>query len=397
LVGRVFTVVAALLVAAGAAGAAPRATPGVTSTTITLGGSAPFTGEASAAGGVARGADAYFKWVNAHGGVRGRKVVYKILDDAYDPARTVQNTRELVQQDQVFAMFNVIGTNPNLAIRQFLNQLGVPQIFAASGATTFGTDYKQYPWTIGYIPSYQAEGKIYGRYITKTLPTAKVAILYQDDAYGKDLVTGLKKVIRPSKIVASQAYDPTSADVRSQMAKLKASKATVLCVFAFGKFAVQAYYSLNSLGWHPKVFVNDVASAASLMKLSPGKVTEGSISIVFGKDPSSPQWKRDKGMKLYRSVMAKYYADGISNSYAAAGAGAAYTMVDVLRKAGKNLTREGLMRAATHLTERGNPFVLPGIVIRTTSRNHFPIAQVKLQRWHKGHWVIFGKLISAKP
>ena len=395
---RVIIVAVAVVVAAGAAGAAPRATPGVTATTITLGGTAPFTGEASAAGGVARGADAYFKWVNAHGGIHGRKVVYKVLDDGYDPARTVPAVRQLVQQDQVFAIFNVIGTNPNLAIRPFLNDLRVPQIFAASGATAFGTDYKKYPWTIGYIPSYQAEGKIYGRYIVKNAKQTKVAVLYQDDDYGKDVLAGLKKGLGSRvKIVDAESYDPTSADVRSQMAKLKASKANVLCLFAFGKFAVQAYYSLNSLGWHPKVFVNDVASAASLMKLSPGKVTEGSISIVFGKDPSSPQWKRDKGMKLYRSVMTKYYADGISNSYAAAGAGAAYTMVDVLKKAGKNLTREGLMRAATHLTERGNPFVLPGIVVRTTPRNHFPIAQVKLQRWHKGHWIIFGKLISAKP
>jgi branched-chain amino acid transport system substrate-binding protein len=397
-VGRVLFIAAALLAVAGTAGAAPRATPGVTSTTITLGGSAPFTGEASAAGGVARGAEAYFKWVNAHGGVRGRKITYKVLDDAYDPARTVQNTRQLVQQEQVFAMFNVIGTNPNLAIRQFLNQLGVPQIFAASGATTFGTDYRKYPWTIGYIPSYQAEGKIYGRYIVKNMPKAKVAVLYQDDDYGKDVLAGLRKGLGSRvKIIATESYDPTSSDVRSQMAQLKASKANVLCLFAFGKFAVQAYFSLNSLGWRPKVFVNDVASAASLMKLSPGKVTEGSISIVFGKDPSSPQWKRDKGMKLYRAVMKKYYPDGITNSYAAAGAGAAYTMVDVLRKAGKNLTREGLMRTATHLTERNNPFVLPGITVKTTARNHFPVAQVKLQRWHNGHWIIFGQFLAAKP
>jgi branched-chain amino acid transport system substrate-binding protein len=225
-----------------------------------------------------------------------------------------------------------------------------------------------------------------------------VAVLYQDDDYGKDLVAGLKKGLGSRvKIVDSAGYDPTSSDVRSQMAQLKASKANVLCLFAFGKFAVQAYFNLSSLGWQPKVFVNDVASAASLMKLSPGKVTEGSISIVFGKDPSSPQWRRDKGMKLYRSVMAKYFPDGLRNSYAAAGAGAAYTMVDTLRKAGKNLTREGVMRAATHLTERSNPFLLPGIVVKTTSTNHFPVAQVKLQRWHNGHWVILGKLISAKP
>src|ERR671932_174923 len=250
----IFLAAGLLAAAAAAAGAfaSARETPGVTDDTILLGGTAPLSGEASAAAGVAKGADAYFKWANAHGGVHGRKVVYKVLDDAYDPARTVPATRELVQQDQVFAMFNVIGTNPNLAIRQFLNQLGVPQIFAASGATTFGTDYRKYPWTIGYIPSYQAEGKIYGRYIVKNMPKAKVAVLYQDDDYGKDVLAGLKKGLGSRvKIIATESYDPTSSDVRSQMAQLKASRANVLCLFAFGKFSIQAYYALNSLGWKP--------------------------------------------------------------------------------------------------------------------------------------------------
>jgi branched-chain amino acid transport system substrate-binding protein len=370
----------------------------VTSTQILLGGSAPFSGEAAAGGGVARGADAYFKWVNAHGGVYGRKIVYRALDDGYEPARAVQNARQLVQQDNVFAMFNTLGTANNLAIRPFLNASGVPQLFAASGATTFGRDYRQYPWTIGYIPSYAAEGEIYARYIDRTLAAkAKVAVLYQSDDYGKDLLGGLRKALHKAKLVSNVGYEPTASDVSSEVAQLKGSGANVFCIFAFGKFAPQAYFQMSKLGWHPKqTFVNDVASASSLMKISPKAATEGSISIVFGKDPGSPQWRRDKGMKLYRAVMKKYYPDGLNNSYAAAGAGAAFTMVDTLRKAGKNLTRKSVMNAALHLRER-NPFLLPGIVVRTTPSFHFPVAQVKLQRWHNGQWSIFGKLLPAKP
>src|ERR671935_1490709 len=180
-------------VAAGAAGARPLATPGVTSTEIKLGGSVPLSGEASASGNVARGAEYYFDYVNDHGGVFGRKIVFTYLDDGYDPGRAVQNTIRLVQQDQVFAMFNTLGTNNNLAIRKYLNDNGVPQLFVAAGATTFGRDYKKYPWTIGYIPTYSEEGKIYGRYILGKIKRPKIAILYQNDDYGRDLLGGLRK------------------------------------------------------------------------------------------------------------------------------------------------------------------------------------------------------------
>jgi branched-chain amino acid transport system substrate-binding protein len=400
--GRKLHVAAALLVAAVAAagaGAAPRATPGVTSNSILLGGTIPLTGEASAAAGVAKGADAYFKYVNARGGVFGRKITYKYLDDGYEPQRTFLAMRQLVQQDGVFAMFNTLGTNNNIAIRQFLNQQGVPQLFVASGATTFGRDAKQYPWTIGYIPTYRAEGKVYARYVLKTKPKAKIAVLYQDDEYGKDLVSGLQAGLgkKASQIVKKVGYDPTASDVKSEVAQLKASGANTFMIFAFGKFSIQAFIYANQLGWHPQIFVNDVSSATSLMVLPPPKATEGAISIVFGKDPDAPAWKRDKGMKLFFSIMRKYSPGDNPNGYFAAGMASAYTMVDALKKAGKNLTRQGVMNAATHLTEKGNPFVLPGIVVRTTPSFRYPVAQVKLQRWHKGRWVIFGPLLSARP
>jgi branched-chain amino acid transport system substrate-binding protein len=307
--------------------------------------------------------------------------------------------RQLVQQDGVFAMFNTLGTNNNVAIRSFLNQQGVPQLFVASGATTFGRDAKQYPWTIGYIPTYKAEGEVYARYVLKTKPKAKIAVLYQDDEYGKDLVSGLQSGLgkQAKQIVKTVGYDPTSSDVKSEVAQLKASKANTFMIYAFGKFAIQAFIYANQLGWHPQIFVNDVASATSLMELSPPKATEGAISIVFGKDPDSSLWKKDKGMKLFLSIMKRYAAGTNPNGYYAAGMASAYTMVDSLKKAGKNLTRKGVLNAATHLTEKGNPFVLPGIVVRTTPSFRYPVSQVKLQRWHKGRWVIFGPLLPAKP
>jgi branched-chain amino acid transport system substrate-binding protein len=348
---------------------------------------------------VARGADAYFKYVNARGGVFGRKITYKYVDDGYEPQRTFLAVRQLVQQDGVFAIFNSLGTSNNAAIRGFLNQAGVPQLFVASGASTFGRDYKKYPWTIGFIPTYSAEGKVYARYLLKNKRGAKIAVLYQDDDYGKELVSGLQAGLgaKKSLIVKKVGYDPTASDVRSEVASLKASKAKVFMIFAFGKFAIQAFITANQLGWHPQIVVNDVAAATSLMQLSPPKATEGALSIVFGKDPDSPMWKRDKGMKLFRSIMSRYAAGQTPNGYYAAGMASAYTLVDTLKKAGKNLSRKSVMTAATHLNEKSNPFVLPGIRIHTTPSYRFPISQVRLERWHKGHWVLFGPLLSAKP
>jgi branched-chain amino acid transport system substrate-binding protein len=389
---------------AAAAGARPMATPGVSSTEIKLGSSVPLSGEAQAAGNVARGADAYFKYVNARGGVFGRKIMFKYLDDGYDPARAVTNTIRLVQQDQVFAMFDTLGTNNNLAIRRYLNQQGVPQLYVASGATTFGRDYRQYPWTIGYIPPYSEEGEVYGKYILGHVKRPKIAVLYQDDDYGRDLLAGLRKGLgaRASTIVGKVGYDPTSSDVQPQIAQLKATKANVLCIFAFGKFSLQAFNGVARVGWKPQIFVNDVSAASSLMSIVPQKGANGAISIVFGKDPAAPIWKRDRGIRLFQQVLRKYGGGGIgprdlTDGYYVAGMASAYTMVDTLRKAGKNLTRQSVMRAATHLNERGNPFVLPGIVVRTTPGFRFPISQVRLQRWTGGSWHPFGKLLSLRP
>lgn len=377
-------------------------TPGVSSSTITIGSSGPLTGEAAAAAGVLKGADAYFKYVNARGGVNGRKIDFKYLDDGYDPSRTVQNVRQLIQQDNVFALFSVVGTNGNLAIRDFANAAGVPTVFSASGATTFGRDYKKYPWTIGYLPPYAEEGELYAKHILVTnAKKAKVAILYQSDDYGKDLLSGFRKGLGAkarTTIVQTVGYDPTASDVQSQVAQLKASGANTFCVFAFGKFAIQAFQYASKLGWKPQIYVNDVASASSIMQIDPQSTAEGSISILWGKDPATPKFKGDAGVKLAATIIKKYVPGGNpSDGFLVAGMAEAFSMVDALKASGKNLTRQGLMSAVTHMNEANNPFLVPGVKVHTTPTFRFPISSVQLQRWHAGHWVPFGGVVSAKP
>ncbi len=393
----------ALALATSASGAGT-ATPGVSPTEIVIGGTVPMTGFAQAFKTVGLGASYYFKYVNAHGGVNHRKIKYILKDDQYDPAQTMSKTRELVEQDHVFAIFNSLGTEHNLATRPYLNAVGVPQLFVASGGTTFGKDYKQYKWTIGYQPNYRAEGTIYGRYVAKTAPKSRIGVLYQNDDYGKDLLAGLSHgLAKKAKLVVSkQSYNPDDSDVQSQIAKLKAAKANTLMIFATPTFALQAYRFAYKLGWKPKVYVNVVSSASNIMKLSvlasTKKQVEGSVSIVFVKDPTDPRWAKDKGIKLYRSIMKRYKDKGISASdpYNVYGMSAAHTFVQALKQAGKNPTRESIIKAAAHLTIRNDPFLLPGVVVRTTPNDHFPLDQARLERWHNGRWVSFGGLFRVR-
>jgi branched-chain amino acid transport system substrate-binding protein len=387
----------AVVSAASAAG-----TPGVTSSSILIGGTTPLTGPAQAYQSVAKGADAYFKYVNDHGGVFKRKIKYKYLDDGYNPSQTVQATRQLVQQDKVFAIFNSLGTEPNLAIRDYLNQLHVPQLFCASGATTWGRDYKKYPWTIGYQPSYVAEAAIYGRYIARTKPKARIGVLYQNDDYGNDLLKGLRKGLgkKTKLIVARQGYNVSDPDVRSQVARLKSARVNTFMIFATAKFAIQAFAYKTQLDWYPQTFVNAVSSATNVMQIASTqgtKSTNGATSIIFLKDPTDPRWAADRGMKLYRQIMARYNPRGnVRDIYNVYGMSAAFTLVDALKHAGKNLTRAKIRAAVTHLNEHNDPFVLPGIVVKTTPTQRFPLAQAKLERYANGHWVPFGPLVSVR-
>ncbi len=380
---------------------APAATPGVTATTITLGGTIPITGPAAAYGSVGRGADAYFKYVNSKGGIFGRKIVYKFEDDEFDVAKTILLTRQLVEQDNVLAIFNSVGTEHALAIRSYLNDRKVPQLFVGSGVTQLASEHKKYPWSMGYLPSFAGEGATYGRYVAAHQPKARIAVLYENSDFGKDMLNGLRRGLgRKGKVVATQSYEIEDTDVSSQLAKLKSSGADTLMLFATPKFAIFGYVDSFRLGWHPHIYVTSVSISPDIMKIAKfatnQKQVEGSISIAFVKDPTSKQWANDKTVRLYKTVMRKYLpsapADDVFNYY---GMAVAYTMVDTLRQAGRNPTREGVLRAATHLNET-NPFLLPGIRIRTTPNDYYPLDQVKLARYHGTHWQFFGKFVRAR-
>jgi branched-chain amino acid transport system substrate-binding protein len=384
-----------------AAAALALTTPGVTPSTITLGATIPITGPAAAYGSVGRGADAYFKYVNSKGGVFGRKIVYKYEDDEFDVAKTIQLTRKLVEQDDVLAIFNSVGTEHALAIRSYLNDRKVPQLFLGSGVTQLASEHGKYPWSMGYLPSFAGEGAIYGRYIAARQAKARIAVLYENSDFGKDMLNGLRRGLgKKARIVATQAYEVADANVDSQLARLKSSGANTLMLFATPKFAIFGYVGSFRLGWHPRVYVTSVSISPDIMKIakfgSNQKQVDGSISIAFVKDPTAQQWAKDTTVRLYKTVMRRFLpsakADDVFNYY---GMAVAYTMVDTLRKAGRNLTRESVLRAATHLNET-NPFLLPGVRIRTTPNDYYPMDKVKLARYRGTHWRFFGGLVSAR-
>ena len=399
--------VAAVALAAVALAAVPAATarhadtPGVTDTTVKIGGTVPLSGPAAAFGVVGPGAAAYFAYVNDRGGVNGRKIQYEYLDDGYNPTQTVQLTRQLVQQDNVFAIFNTIGTDNALAGRPFLKQLKVPMLYAGTGASDFGNP-KDYPWSMPYLPNNVGEGALYGNYIKAKLPQAKVGVLQEADAYGADLTAGLKRALgKKVKIVDLEGYALTDTSVSSQVSKLKSSGANTLVVFATPQFAIQAFLAAHKLGWHPQFFLSSVSIEPTVMKIIAASTSEkfasGALSMAFVKDPTSPVWAKDPAVKLYRQIMARYDPQGrpadVYNFY---GMAVAFSMVDVLRKAGRNLTRDSLLKAATHLTEANNPFLLPGIVLRTSPTDYFPLEQARLARYGKGLWTLFGPLVPAR-
>jgi len=394
-------VLGALALVSGAAGAT-RLDPGVSSSSVKIGGTVPLSGVAAAYASVARGADAYFKyWNETHGGVNGRKIDYEYLDDQYDPSKTVDQTRRLIQEEHVFAVFNSLGTEQNLAVRALLNGAKVPQIFVASGGLTFGRDYKQYPYTIGFLPSYVAEGAIYGKYLRAQKTKATIAVLYQDDDYGKEMLRGLEKGLGGrGRIVAKQGYDPTASDVNSQVAALKSSKANTFLIAATPKYAIQAYIQVRKLGWKPRIIVNQVSSASNVMKIvqsSVGSLASGSVSIGFVKDPTDPRFKKDKVVALYRTILRKYQPNAdptdVYHVYAMA---VAYEFINALAHAGNPPTRDGLLRAVTHMNDKKNPFLYPGVVVHTTPASRFPITQAQVIQWKGGHWNAIGKLLSAR-
>jgi branched-chain amino acid transport system substrate-binding protein len=390
----------ALLVLPSAA-ARPAAEPGLTPTTVLLGATVPLSGPAAAFGALAPGAKAFFDEVNARGGVNGRTIVFTYYDDGYDPARTVQLTRQLVQQDGVFAIFGSVGTANNLAVRPFLNGLQIPQLFVGDGSVDIAQP-RRYPWTMPYLPSYLGEGAMYGRNLARTKPNARIAVLVEASPLGEGLLAGLKRGLgRKGRVVATERHAPTDVDVNAQIASLRGSRADTLLLFTTPGYVIQTFIQLNKLAWRPQVIVNSISIEPTVMRTASlstnARTTEGAISMAWLKDPTNPRWSKDAGVRLYRTIMAKHYPEGrLTDLYNYAGMAFAFTMVDALRRAGRDLTRAGLLRAATHLDERDNPFVLPGVSIETSPTSYYPITKAQLYRYRAGRWQPFSGLLGAR-
>jgi len=397
-------VLAVLAVAAAAVsaalGAGTAATPGVTKTTITIGGTFPLTGPAALYGAIPKAEAAYFDYVNAHGGVNGRKIKFIYYDDQYNPADTVPLTKKLVQQDHVFAVYGALGTEPILSTRAYLNKLKVPQVLVATGDSYWGAQYKQYPWTIGFQPDYPGESRVYGAFIASKIPQAKIGVLEQDDSYGANYYNGLVQGLgaAKSKIVDVEKYDSTATDVSSQIVKLHAAGANVVVLLSLPSQTIDALAVITKIGWKPQTtFINNVSASPLFMGLAQqsGADIDGDITATYVADTiNNPNTAT---AKLYKSILATYDkgANPIDsdNIY---GMASAWSMVQALKQAGPNLTRAGLMNALTHMNWV-NPFLYPGIKMVTTPTERYPIDQQILEKWSggaSGSWKTFGHLFS---
>jgi branched-chain amino acid transport system substrate-binding protein len=410
---RTFLLIVAALAASAAvvmtAGATSSATPGVTAKSILLEGTFPLSGPASGYAPIPAGMGAYFSYVNAQGGVNGRKINWKYSDDGYNPANTVQLTHQFVEQDHAFALVGGLGTEPQTAVRQYLNDSKVPQLFVATGATTFDRDWSTYPWTLGWQPDYEAEGAIYGKYLAKNLPNAKLGVLYQNDDYGNDYLRGLNAGLtqqHATQIVATAPYDLSSSPPAAQVGKLKASGADTFVIFATPTPTIQAYVIATKLGWTPAhVITNSVSATDTFLTIatkSGSAITNGTITVNYLLDPANPIYNKAPGMKLYRQIMAKYDPKGNANDgLNLYGVAKAWTTVKVLQAAGKNLTRAGLMKAARNMNyspalKNANPFALPGVKVFTKGGYQYPISQVTLVQYQNNVFQPVGKLINGR-
>jgi len=396
------TILSALLAALALAPAVTMAadTPGVTATEIKIGNTNPYSGPASAYGTIGKALAAYFKKVNEEGGVNGRKINYVTYDDAYSPPKTVEMVRKLVEQDQVALLFQTLGTPTNTAIHKYMNQQKVPHIFVATGATKWN-DSKNHPWTMGWQPNYQTEGRIYANYILKNVPDAKIGILYQNDDYGKDyrkgLHDGLGEAAAKKMIVMEQTYEVTDPTIDSQIVNLKNSGANVFFNVTIPKFAVQAIKKAHDIGWKPLHLLNNVSSSlGTTLKPAGLEASKGLITALYMKEITDPQWKNDKGYLDWVAWMKKYYPEGALDDQANAYAySVAQTLVQVLKQCGNDLSRENIMKQAASLKNLELPLLLPGIKINTSATDFAPIEQEQLARFDGERWVLFGELYDA--
>jgi branched-chain amino acid transport system substrate-binding protein len=373
---------------------------GVTDTEIKIGNIMPYSGPASAYGVIGKTEAAYFNKINAEGGINGRKINFISYDDAYSPPKTVEQARKLVESDEVLLIFNSLGTPPNTAIQKYMNTKKVPQLFVATGATKWN-DPKDFPWTMGWQPNYQSESHIYAKYILKNMPNAKIAILYQNDDYGKDYVKGLKDGLgakAASQIIAEESYETTEPTIDSHIVKLKSTGADVFFNVTTPKFAAQAIKKIAEIEWKPVHFLNNVsASIGSVIKPAGFENSQGIISSAYLKDTSDPQWKDDAGMKAFDEFLAKYYPEGnridLSIMY---GYTVAQGLVYVLKNCGNDLSRENIMKQAASIKGLKLGGLLPGITVNTSANNFAPISQLQLMKFNGEKWDLFGDIISGE-
>ena len=413
LIGCGIALVAALALAVpGALGGAEQA--GITARTITIGGTFPLTGPAAAYAPIPLGMRAYFAYVNSRRGpdgkrgIYGRQIVWKYYDDGYNPANTIQLTRRLVEQDRVFATVGQLGTEHNLAVRPYMNQRRVPQSLVSTGASYWGTQYRQFPWTTGWQPDYIAEGRLYGLHIKANHNGKRIAVLYQNDDYGKDYLYGLRAALGRNyaneTIAAEVPFEVTSPTVQAQMVRIRQANAPIFVILATPVPTIQAYAFGRGLGYNPEqIYLNSVSATSAFLNIavarSAAAYVNGSLSVAYLKDPTNPRWNNDPAMRLYRQIMSKYAPSANANDglyfY---GVAKAETFVQAMYKAGRNPTRASYQAALASLNQP-NRFALPGVRQRTNARDHFVISQMQLQRFNasEGRWALVGRLQEGRP
>ncbi|WP_431015823.1 ABC transporter substrate-binding protein [Bradyrhizobium pachyrhizi] len=399
---RVATALLGLAVAAAtgnAAWAQKKYDTGASDTEIKIGNIVPYSGPASAYGVVGKAMAAVFKKVNDDGGINGRKITFVSYDDAYSPPKAVEQARKLVESDEVLFLFGTLGTASNTAIQKYLNAKKVPQLFVATGATKWN-DPKAFPWTMGWLPSYQSESRIYAKYLLKEKPGTKVAVLYQNDDMGKDYLKGLEDGFAsdPARVVAKESYEVAEPTIDSHVVRLKSSNPDVIVFFTTPKFGAQAIKKLGEMNWKPVTIVSNVsASTATVMRPAGLDNAQGVISAAYAKDASDPQWKDDAGMKAFDELLAKYMPDtNRVDASAMTGYNMATTMVEVLRRCGDDLTRANVMKQAASLKQFAQGGLLPGVTLSTGPADFQPIEQLQLMQFKGERWQLFGDVISGE-
>jgi len=389
------------------------ATPGVTAKIVSIGGTFPLTGAAASYAPIPRGMAAYFSYENATKrgsdkarGCGARQVKFTYLDDGYNPTQTVTQTIRLVKDEKVLATVGGLGTEPQQAVRAYLNANKVPQLYVSTGATFWGATQADFPWSLGWQPDYQAEGSIYGRRVKNNDPSAKIAIIYQNDDYGKDYIAGFEAGLgkNKSQIVATRSYNLSDTSVAPQLLALRGSGADTLMIFATPTHTIRTYATLKAIGWKPTIYLNSVSATDTFMGIAVGlagaPTVNGSVSVQYLKDPANPEWNNDAGMKLYKQIMAKYLPNAkVTDGLYFYGMAKARSFCNLLDAIGKNLTRPVLMAKALNFTEtnKANPFFLPGVSSTTSKNDKFPLSAERLIQFSNGTWNSIGSVVDPRP